>query len=94
MKAYREAEHHLKGEVRIGGQEHFYMETCSCVCIPTGEKVEMEIIASAQGLTGVQKYVSQALNVPVNRITVKVKRIGKQQKKFELLKVTCYCYYV
>ena len=55
------------------------METCSCVCIPKGEKGEMEIIASTQSLTGIQNNVSQALNVPVNRITAKVTRMGKQQ---------------
>ncbi len=76
--ALENAEHHLKREVRIGGQEHFYMETCSCVCIPKGEKGEMEIIASTEDLSGLQRCVCQALMTPSNRINTKAKRIGSR----------------
>lgn len=62
--------------MRTGGQEHFYMETCCCLCIPQGEKGEMEIFASTQGLNGLQKFVSNALGIPLNRVTAKVKRLG------------------
>lgn len=74
--AFDSSEHKLEGEMRVGGQEHFYMETCSCLCIPKGEKGEIEIISSTQDLAGVQKYSSIALNVPANKIVAKVKRIG------------------
>ena len=30
------------GEVRIGGQEHFYFEPQSCIVIPTGQIVVIE----------------------------------------------------
>ena len=75
-KALSESEYCLEGEVRVGGQEHFYMETCSCICIPKGEKGEMEIIASTQDLNGLQKSCAGVLNIPANRITTKVKRLG------------------
>ena len=52
------------------------METCSCICIPKGEKGEMEIIASAQDLKGLQQCCAGVLNIPANRITTKVKRLG------------------
>ena len=74
--ALNEAEHYLEGEIRIGGQEHFYLETCACICIPKGEKGEMEIIASTQDIGGLQIYASTALSVPANRITARVKRLG------------------
>lgn len=61
----------------MGGQEHYYMETCSCICIPSGEHNEMEIISSTQNLASLQDFVSQALGIPKNRITAKVKRLGQ-----------------
>ena len=70
------AEHRLEGEVRVGGQEHFYMETCSCVCVPKAEKGEMEIIASTEDLGGLQRCICQALKTPPNRINTRVKRLG------------------
>lgn len=41
------------GQIRIGGQEHFYLETHNCVAIP-GEGDEMQIISSTQGVNDVQ----------------------------------------
>ena len=71
------ADHVIKGSMRLGGQEHLYMETMSCIAIPKGEHREMEILASSQSLSTIQKTVSTALGVPANRIIVKVKRVGK-----------------
>ena len=76
MKALSEAEHVLEGEVRVGGQEHFYLETQACLVIPKGEQEEMEIISSTQGVNPAQTYAALALGIPRNRITSKVKRIG------------------
>ncbi|KAI9597428.1 putative xanthine dehydrogenase HxA [Syncephalis fuscata] len=70
------ADHIFEGEQSLGGQEHFYMETHSCIAIPKGENGEMEIIGSTQGPSDVQRNVSQALNVPKSRIVVRVKRMG------------------
>jgi xanthine dehydrogenase/oxidase len=52
--AFKTSPHIISGEVRIGSQEHFYMEPQSCVAIPKGEDKEMEIISSTQNPTGVQ----------------------------------------
>lgn len=82
---FNTAEHILEGEIRVGGQEHYYMETCSCLCVPKGEKGEMEIISSTQNLFGVQKYASKALNIPANKIVSKVKRLGEYMINFLLL---------
>uniref|UniRef100_A0A0K0DJC3 Ald_Xan_dh_C domain-containing protein n=1 Tax=Angiostrongylus cantonensis TaxID=6313 RepID=A0A0K0DJC3_ANGCA len=46
-------DHVVEGEIRTGGQEHFYLETSNCIVIPH-EDDEMEIIISTQGITGVQ----------------------------------------
>jgi xanthine dehydrogenase molybdopterin-binding subunit B len=37
-----------KGEVHLGGQEHFYMETQSVRVVPKGEDKEMDIYVSSQ----------------------------------------------
>ena len=66
----------VEGEIRVGDQEHYYLETHGCIAIPKNEKGEMEIIASTQGIGFVQKMVALALNVQANRISVSVKRIG------------------
>ncbi|KAJ1372162.1 hypothetical protein KIN20_034243 [Parelaphostrongylus tenuis] len=68
-------DHVVEGEIRIGGQEHFYLETHNCIVIPH-EDDEMEIITSAQGITDVQMEVAKCTGVPAHKIVVRVKRIG------------------
>ena len=75
--ALGEAEHVLEGEARVGGQDHFYLETQACLAVPKGEDGEMEITSSSQGLSFVQRCAAAALGVPWNRIVTKVKRLGK-----------------
>ena len=70
------ADHVLEGESRVGGQDHFYLETHACLAIPKGEDEEMEIVSSTQDVTIVQKTAAIALGIPQNRIVSKVKRIG------------------
>lgn len=74
--AFASAPHVVEGTSRVGGQDHFYLETQACIAIPKGEDGEMEILASTQGLSDTQKQAASALGVPANRILVKVKRIG------------------
>ena len=78
--AMSSGEHLIEGTMRVGGQEHFYMETCACLVIPKREKKEVEIIASTQNLMECQEFVSTALGIPANRVVAKVKRIGKEMK--------------
>ena len=47
-KAFREADHVFSGIVRMGGQEHFYLETQACVVVPKPEDGEMEVYSSTQ----------------------------------------------
>jgi xanthine dehydrogenase/oxidase len=66
----------LEGKLRVGGQEHFYLETHGCLAIPKNEDNEMEIFSSTQSPTEVQKEVAEALGIPANRVVCKVKRLG------------------
>ena len=50
----------LQGEMRLtGGQEHFYLETQSCLVVPKGEDGEMEIFCSSQGADHVQVRINR-----------------------------------
>uniref|UniRef100_A0A1I7XZV4 xanthine dehydrogenase n=1 Tax=Steinernema glaseri TaxID=37863 RepID=A0A1I7XZV4_9BILA len=65
----------VEGSIRMGGQEHFYLETQQCIAIP-GEDDEMEIISSTQSTNDVQTDVCKVLDVARHKVVVKVKRIG------------------
>ncbi|KAJ8955150.1 hypothetical protein NQ318_009043 [Aromia moschata] len=75
-KVLREASHVLEGECRMGGQEHFYLETQACLVVPKPEDGEMEIFSSTQNPTEVSKLVAEVLGVHQNKIITKVKRLG------------------
>ncbi|KAM9316879.1 xanthine dehydrogenase/oxidase [Gastrophryne carolinensis] len=75
-RGFQEADHIIEGEIYIGGQEHFYLETNCCVAVPKGEDGEMELFASTQNTTETQDFAAHALGVPSNRIIVRVKRLG------------------
>ncbi|CAH1102357.1 unnamed protein product [Psylliodes chrysocephalus] len=75
-KVFKEAKHVIEGECRIGGQEHFYFETQSCIVVPKGEDDEMEILASTQNPSELSKLVSEVMGVPQSKIITKVKRLG------------------
>lgn len=49
--AFETADHVFTGVTRMGGQEHFYLETNACVAVPKPEDGEMEIYASTQNPT-------------------------------------------
>ncbi|XP_042232442.1 xanthine dehydrogenase/oxidase-like [Homarus americanus] len=66
----------LEGEMRIGGQEHFYMETNSHIAVPKGEDGELEMFSSTQNPSGTQQLVAKALGLQANRVVVRVKRLG------------------
>ncbi len=74
-KGFAESDTIVTGELRMGGQEHFYMETQTCLCIPSGEG-ELEVISSTQAVSKTQTLVASVLNMPANRVVCRVKRMG------------------
>lgn len=50
-KAFANSDYVFTGTVRMGGQEHFYLETNACLVVPKPEDGEMEIFASTQNTT-------------------------------------------
>ncbi|XP_019582321.2 aldehyde oxidase 2 [Rhinolophus sinicus] len=75
-EAFEKVDQVVEGEVHVGGQEHFYMETQTVLVIPKTEDKELDIYVSTQDPAHVQKTVSSTLNIPINRITCHVKRVG------------------
>uniref|UniRef100_A0A8D0RZ41 Xanthine dehydrogenase/oxidase n=1 Tax=Sus scrofa TaxID=9823 RepID=A0A8D0RZ41_PIG len=75
-KGFSEADNVVSGELYIGGQEHFYLETHCTIAVPKGEAGEMELFLATQNAMMAQSSVASTLGVPINRILVRVKRIG------------------
>ena len=66
---FRASDHIIEGEVFVGAQEHFYMETQSCVAVPHGEDGEMEVFSSTQAPMIIQVLLRDTINqiqVPVH----------------------------
>jgi len=65
----------LSGEINIGGQDHFYLE--SHIAMASLEESEyLTVLSSTQHPTEVQHMVAKVLNIPFNKVIVKVKRMG------------------
>ncbi|XP_074065764.1 xanthine dehydrogenase/oxidase [Macrotis lagotis] len=75
-KGFAEADNVVSGELYIGGQDHFYLETHCTIAVPKGESGEMELFVSTQNTMKTQDFVAKVLGVPSNRIVVRVKRMG------------------
>ncbi|MCQ4314156.1 xanthine dehydrogenase molybdopterin binding subunit [Pseudomonas stutzeri] len=65
----------LQGNLHIGGQEHFYLETQVSSVMPT-EDGGMIVYTSTQNPTEVQKLVSEVLGVSMNKIVIDMRRMG------------------
>ena len=69
------APHVVRGELRTGAQEHWYLESQVALCVP-GERREMIVYASSQNPSETQALVAEVLGVPKNEVVVEVRRIG------------------
>jgi xanthine dehydrogenase large subunit len=67
--------HRLSGELRCGGQDHFYLEGQIALAIP-GDAGDMQVWSSTQHPTEVQHGVAHLLGIPFNAVTVEVRRLG------------------
>jgi xanthine dehydrogenase large subunit len=65
----------LAGELRCGGQDHFYLEGQIALAIP-GESSDIQVWSSTQHPTEVQHGVAHLLGLPFNAVTVEVRRMG------------------
>ena len=69
------APHRLEGRVRIGGQEHFYLEGQAALAVP-GEDDEMRVYSSTQHPSEVQNLVAHMLGAPGAAVVCECRRMG------------------
>ncbi|MFZ5441743.1 MAG: xanthine dehydrogenase molybdopterin binding subunit [Myxococcota bacterium] len=69
------AEVRLTGEVRTGGQDHFYLETQATLAVPD-EHGCLKLFSSTQHPSEVQALVAHALHLGRHQVVVEVPRMG------------------
>jgi xanthine dehydrogenase large subunit len=65
----------VKGRMKLGGQDHFYLEGQVSLAVP-GEDDEVTVYCSTQGPSETQHLVSHVLGVPSHAVQVEVRRMG------------------
>ena len=65
----------VKGRMRIGGQDHFYLEGQIAMAVP-GEDSDVTVYSSTQHPSEVQHMVAHALGVASHAVTVEIRRMG------------------
>ncbi|MFG1347082.1 xanthine dehydrogenase molybdopterin binding subunit [Xanthobacter autotrophicus DSM 431] len=65
----------VTGEVRCGGQDHFYLEGQIAIAVP-GEDRDIQVYSSTQHPTEAQHGVAHVLGLPFAAVTVEVRRMG------------------
>ncbi len=73
--ALETAPHRIKARMRVGGQDHMYLEGQIALAIP-GEDDEVTLFASTQHPSEAQHMVAHALGVPANAVVINVRRMG------------------
>ena len=74
-KALAHAPHRVQGEVRSGGQDHFYLEGQIALAVPQ-ESGGMHVQTSTQHPGEVQHMVSRALGIDASAVVVQCRRMG------------------
>jgi xanthine dehydrogenase large subunit len=90
--ALKQAPYTLSGELHIGGQEHFYLESQVASVMPT-EDGGMLVYSSTQNPTEVQKLVAEVLGIPMSQVVVDMRRMGGGfgGKETQSAGVACLC---
>ena len=72
---FARAKNVVEGEMRIGGQDHFYLEGQISLAIP-GEDNEITVYSSTQHPSETQHMIGQVLGIASHDVTVNVRRMG------------------
>ncbi len=74
-KTIAAAPHRCAGTIRVGGQEHFYLEGQVALAVP-GEDGAVLVYSSTQHPSEVQHIVARVLALPDSFVTCRVRRMG------------------
>nr|CAD7442483.1 unnamed protein product [Timema bartmani] len=66
VKGSEDVKHVIKGSFDLGSQYHYTMETQTCLCVPIEDG--MDVYPASQWMDLVQVAISEALNIPENRL--------------------------
>jgi xanthine dehydrogenase large subunit len=72
---YAQSQHQLSAELKIGGQEHMYLEGQVSLAIPE-EQDRMLVYTSSQHPSEVQKLIAEVLDVKLHKVVVDMRRMG------------------
>eukprot|EP00604_Paraphysomonas_vestita_P000034 CAMPEP_0174825658 /NCGR_PEP_ID=MMETSP1107-20130205/42974_1 /TAXON_ID=36770 /ORGANISM="Paraphysomonas vestita, Strain GFlagA" /LENGTH=945 /DNA_ID=CAMNT_0016057477 /DNA_START=1478 /DNA_END=4315 /DNA_ORIENTATION=+ len=71
----QESEVIVEGELNVGGQEHFYLET-NCTLVIPSENDTLEIQSSTQNPNETQVHCALVCGIPASNVVCNVKRLG------------------
>jgi len=74
-KVLKTATHRLQGELLVGGQDHFYLESQISMAWPLDDG-GMKVFSATQNPSEVQYHCAQVLGLPNNAVEVVVRRMG------------------
>jgi xanthine dehydrogenase large subunit len=74
-QALAEAPNRVRGRLKIGGQEHFYLESQAAMAVP-GEDGDVLVYSSTQHPSEAQHVISRILGIASHAITVEARRMG------------------
>ena len=68
----------VEGSLRIGGQEHFYLEPHSALVVPgePGTSAELDVLSSTQAPSGTQLDAARAAALPLHSVVCRATRLG------------------
>lgn len=73
--AERGSEVTVEGTFKIGGQEHFYLETNTTVVVPI-EQGQLEVFSSTQNPTKTQNFCAYVTGLQASQVVCRCKRMG------------------
>ncbi len=74
-EGFANSDYIIDGELHTGAQEHWYLETQSCLCIP-GEDNDIRVFSSTQNPRETQLLVAEVLGISLSKVEVEVRRMG------------------
>lgn len=90
-KAFKESDAVVvEGDIKTGAQHPFYLERLSAVVIPQ-EDGAFVVHSGVQNGTFAQTKIAGLLGVPMNKVTVKCKRMGMLHKGGSWLTLLRWC---
>lgn len=74
-EALLSAPRRISGTLRTGAQEHWYLESQVCLCMP-GEGKEINVFSSTQHPSETQALIAELLGIGGHEVVVEVRRMG------------------